>query len=209
MRVLRGVAAVLAIFLCTVSIPAQKKKKLKLPEILEGHLQSLGAPEKLAGVKSLRASGKGRLVVLVGDGRVLEGESMLTSSEMNFRSSIQFTVSDFPGEDVSFDGKETYVAQLEAGRRSELGDFLYQYKIILEEGILGGVATTAWPLRDVKGRRAKIRYKGMKKLYGTQVHEIEYRPRREDSSVEISLYFDTEDFRHLATQCRVLNDNYF
>ena len=110
MRVLRGVAAVLAIFLCTVSIPAQKKKKLKLPEILEGHLQSLGAPEKLAGVKSLRASGKGRLVVLVGDDRVLEGESMLTSSEMNFRSSIQFTVSDFPGEDVSFDGKETYVA---------------------------------------------------------------------------------------------------
>ena len=104
---------------------------------------------------------------------------------------------------MSFDGKETYVAQLEAGRRSELGDFLYQYKIILEEGILGGVATTAWPLRDVKGRRAKIKYKGMKKLYDTQVHEIEYRPRREDSSVEISLYFDTEDFRHLATQCRV------
>ena len=203
MRILRGMVALLVILLCSVSVPAQKKKKLKLPEVLEGHLASLGAAEKVAGVKSLRAEGKGRLVVLVGDGRVLEGSSMLTSSALNFRSQIQFAVSDFPGEDVAFDGKESYVAQLQAGRRSELGDFLYQYKTILEEGILGGVATTAWPLHDVKGRRARLRYRGLKKMYDTQLHEVEYRPRRGGSSIEISLFFDAESFQHVATLCRV------
>ncbi len=203
MRVLRGVVAILVILLCAVPVPAQKKKKLKLPEVLEGHLASLGAAEKVAEVTSLRASGKGRLVVLVGDGRVLEGDSVLTSSEMNFRSRLQFTVSDFPGEDVAFDGKESYVAQLRPGRRSELGAFLYQYEVILKEGLLGGVASTAWPLHDVKARRARLRYKGLKKLYDTQLHEVQYRPRRGGSSVEISLYFDADNFRHVATLCRV------
>jgi hypothetical protein len=128
---------------------------------------------------------------------------MLTSQGLNFRSRIQFTVSDFPGEDISFDGKDTYVAQLQAGRRSEIGDFLYSHESLLKEGLLGGVTTTAWPLLDVKGRRANLRYRGLKKIYDGELHEIEYQPRRGDSSLQIALYFGAEDFRHVATLVRV------
>lgn len=202
-RFFSGALAVALVVACLMPVQAQKKKKLKMPELLENHLRSIGSPERLAEIKSLQAEGKGRLVVLVGEGRVLEGTSMLGSSGNNFRSQIVFDVSDFPGENVSYDGKETYVAQLQAGRRSEIGDFLYQYESILKEGILGGVTTTAWPLYDLKGRRARVRYRGLKKIVNTQLHEVRYQPHRGDSSVQIDLYFDPDTFRHVLTLCRV------
>jgi len=47
--------------------------------------------------------------------------------------------------------------------RSQLGQFLYQYDEIVKEGLLEGYSPQPWPLLDLKARRPKLNYRGLKK----------------------------------------------
>ena len=126
---------------------------------------------------------------------VCEGEKILLS--------IRFNQVDYPAERFSFDSKKAYFGHLTPGRRSALGDFLHQHDHLVKNGLLGGVLSTAWPLLDVKAKRPKLKYKGLKKVNDRQLLELEYRPRKSWGDVKTKFYFDPETFRHIATVNKV------
>jgi len=174
-------------------------KKMKPEELVALHLDSIGSPQLRAARKNISAQGRGQYQVLVGEERPLQGRAAFWSDGRSFRSSIRFDVSDYPGEEIAFDGKKTYVAQLNPGQRSLIGEFLYRYEVLLKEGLLGGSLSTAWPLLDLKNRKPKLKYQGLKRFRDREHHELRYRLRRGGTDFRITLYFEDKTFRHIAT----------
>ena len=135
----------------------------------------------------------------VGGSGSLEGPAIFVSEGRKLFFSIQFDVLNYTAEEVSFDGEDCYVGYIQPGIRSQLGNFLYQFDALVEEGLLGGVLSTAWPLLDLEARRPRLDYEGLKKVSGQELLELRYRMRRGGRGFNIRLYFDPESFRHVAT----------
>jgi hypothetical protein len=64
---------------------------------------------------------------------------------------------------------------------------------------MGGALSSAWPLLNLSAQRVKLESGGTKKIDGKPTFEIKYSPRT-GSSVQISLFFDQETFRHVRTE---------
>jgi hypothetical protein len=88
------------------------------------------------------------------------------------------------------------------GKRSPLGEFLFTYKHILRDGLLGGAISSHWAFLDHELRQAKLKYKGIKKKDGVKMHRVDYKAKG-DKDVDISLYFDEVTFRHVMTEYEV------
>ena len=114
---------------------------------------------------------------------------------MRFRSDV------YEGEAIGFDGKQVHVgfAQPRLNARSALGMFLAVNKVIVGEGLLGGVLNGRWPLADLAAREARLSYEGLKKLDGRELHRVRYRARRDQGDLAILLYFEPETYRHVAS----------
>lgn len=198
-----SVTAMVSILLAfCVVVTLAKEPKLKAEEVVQHHLESLGSAEIRAGWKSCKAEGLGSLKILRGGGGELQGPATLLSDGRRLRMSIVFGWPDYPAEEVSFDGSKVEVGQLSAGRRSNLGEFLYEFDEIIQEGLFGGVLSTGWSLLEVDSRRPKLKYEGLKKVDATEYHTLRYSPRKK-SQVQIRLYFDHETFRHSITIYKV------
>jgi hypothetical protein len=191
--------AVLALLVSGGHHPTVAAKKMKPEDLVALHLQSIGSADGIKARTSCTATGKARMVVYVGTERLLEGEATFLSEGRKYKSALVFPVSDYPGEELSFDGKKTYVSQLSAGKRSKIGEFLYRYEVLLKEGLIGGALSTAWPLLDIKNRKPKLKYNGLKKLAELELHELQYRFRRGGSDFRVNLYFEPETYHHIAT----------
>jgi hypothetical protein len=190
-----GALVVFAILLLWLGLSADaKKKKLKPEELVSLHLQAIGAAER----DTCLADGSGVLTILRGGGGALKGPAKFLSEGRKLRMSILFNRSDYPAEEVSFDGNEVDVSQMSPGRRSPLGEFLYQYDEIVTEGLFGGVLSTGWSLLGVDERKPKLKYEGLKKVDDVEYHALRYRPRKR-SDVEIRVYFDPQTYQHLMT----------
>jgi len=184
----------------------EKEPKMKPEELVALHLDSLGPPAARDSRKSCQAVGDGRLAVLAGremQKRTMEGQSTFLSDGRSFRSALRFPFSDYPREELAYDGKKTYVSQLNPGQRSLTGQFLYQYESLLKEGLVGGALSTAWPLLDLDNRKPKLKYEGIKEQFGQKLHSLQYRMRRGGAGVQINLFFDPQSHRHLATIYRI------
>jgi hypothetical protein len=105
---------------------------------------------------------------------------------------------------LAYDGNRVTVGQVRPGQRSNLSGFVYQYDMLLKEGLLGGTTTTAWALLSTSERQPKLNYSGLKKYEGRQLHELKYRAKKGGSDLNVSLYFDPETFRHVNTQIRLI-----
>ena len=173
--------------------------ELEPEELVARHLEALGPPEVLSTIHNRTTQGVGQLVVLTGGTGSLEGPAIFVSEGRKSFFSIQFNQLYYAAEEISFDGEECYVGNIQPGIRSQLGQFLYQYDDILEEGLLGGVLSTAWPLLDLEARRPRLDYRGLKKVSGQELLELRYRMRRGGTDFNIRLYFDPESFRHMGT----------
>src|SRR2546429_3721064 len=82
--------------------------------------------------------------------------------------------------------------------RSEFGEFVRTQDVMLREGLLGGVLSTAWPMLDADVRKAKVNYEGEKRVENRQLQVLRYRPKKATDLI-IFLYFDPETFRHVMT----------
>ena len=180
--------------------------KLEPEELVALHLKALGSPELLSAVQNRTAEGMGRLEVLLGGAGTLEGPALFVSEGRKFLLSLQFDAVFYDSEEVSFDGEEPYVGYTQPGMRSQLGQFLYQYDDLVEEGLLGGVLSTAWPLLDLEGRRPRLDYEGLEKVDGQEFLDLRYRMRRGGRDFRIHLYFDPETFRHMGTTYKITID---
>ena len=172
-------------------------------ELISRHLESIGPDEARQQIATRRYIGDGIWRMLVGGvGQVVGQVSFVSSSDTCDFSFGGGGGQAFSGEQFSFDGKDAYVKRAFQEQYSVLGQFMRRNRHILREGLLGGTASLSWSLRDIAGRRAKVKYLGLKDIDGRQLHGLDYRPRRGKGDLKIELYFDPETYRHVRTEYR-------
>ncbi len=197
---LMGISALL--FLTTLT--TAKDEKMDPKELVALHLKSVGPAEKLSARKDCVAEGGGVMRILGGGSGTLTGPAMLVSEGDKVRLTINFGYLNYPSEQYVFDGQKFDAGDLSPGRRSRFGNFLYTYPAIVTEGLLGGVLTTAWPLENLEKRNPKLRYGGIKKIGGKDLHELRYVPRKGGGDLTILMYFEPDTYRHVETIYRVV-----
>ena len=108
------------------------------------------------------------------DGGTIEGTFTMTARADASRLVMRFRSDVYEGEAIGFDGNQVNVgfAQPRLNARSALGVFLTINKVIVGEGLLGGVLNGRWPLFDLAGREARLAYDGVKKLDGRELHRV-------------------------------------
>jgi hypothetical protein len=177
--------------------------KLKVDDLIAKHLEAIGPPSARA-TKTRVATGGTKLAVLIGGVGNVTGQAVMASSGRSLRFAMRFPVPDYPREEVAFDGTRATSSLLPNGRRSNLGLFIQREEILLKEGLIGGVLSTAWPLLRLAEQQPKIEYRGLKKIEGRQLHEVSYRPRKGPNDLKISLFFEADTFRHVRSKYRLV-----
>jgi hypothetical protein len=188
-----------AVLLGTVSLWAQQPK-LTSEELVTRHLESIGTPKARTDAKSRMAQGSVRVDMLVGGAAHSEGSGMVVSRGRQLIIGMnRFQDAGYPDEQFMYDGKEVRIGLTGPSTRSRLGDWLYREESLLRDGLLGGSLSTSWALLDVRGRQAKLRYEGLKKVDGRELHDLVYFPRKADAELTVHLYFEPETFRHVKS----------
>jgi hypothetical protein len=188
-----------ALLLGPLAIPRGPAAKVTAEEVVSRHLESIGTAEARGGVNSRLAQGSCVLKILQGGSGEQSGQASLISEGHKILLKMDLGSTRYPQELLAFDGEKVNAPPVLPGMRSRLGDFAYNYAVIVREGLFGGVLSTAWPLLDVAGRQAKLNYQGVKKIEGRELHQLEYQARRGASDLAIRLYFEPETFRHVMT----------
>lgn len=179
------------------SLPA-RAAELKPEEVVARHLESVGTPEARAASTSRVMEAAAHFKLLVGGVGLLDGNSVLISEQRKLQFMLKFSDVQYAGERFISDGNRVQVISNSAGHnRSAFADFVYNHDEIVKEGLLGGTLSTAWPLFDLEGRKAKLSYAGLKTIDGQALYDVRYRPKR-SSDLEVHVYFDS-DYRHVMT----------
>ena len=191
------VSAVVAFLLTAVYVPA---RKMKADQLVALHLKSIG--ENLVW-KNRVAQGLGTMDIRVGGQGKLGGPAMLLAEGDKIRTSFNFGHTQYPQETLIRNGDKVDIAYISPGIRSQLGTALWDnFPRLAQEGLYGGVLSTDWALLDLRKKRAKVRYRGLKKFEDKRLHELEYKPKK-GVDYRIRLYFEPETFRHVASSYRL------
>ena len=179
-----------------------KDEKLKPQELVAKHLESIGPAEKRNAVKTRGTAGLVEVVFRVGGNGTLQGKGNILSQGHSLRVGFGFAARDYPGEQIAYDGNKVTVGFMSPGNYPPLAGFLYDNDVLLKEGLLFGTLSTGWFLLD-PASQPKLELTGLKKVEGRQLYELKYRPRSSKISVQASLYFEPETFRHVRSQFRI------
>ena len=191
---------VFAAMIVAVSVPAASvsaQEKLKVEDVIAKHLEALGSAE--ARNKSRIIQGTAVGTFRLGGSGSAEGGAVIASQDVKSLVSIVFGSSEYPYERVGYDGKTVTTGELTPGVRSKLGDFFMRHEMPVRDGLLGGVLSTAWPLLDVSGRNAKLKYSGIKKVGDRKAYALTYEAKN-SGGLKTTLFFDAETFQHLRTE---------
>src|SRR5215469_7596253 len=189
-----------------VSISCEAKEpKPTTDAIIAKHLDSIGSAEARASAASRMSEGKVVFAEIIQHSLHLEGAATLVSQDRKQRCEFRFGNPQYPGEQFVFDGNRGMVATVDQTSRSRLGNFLFLQEDVLREGLFGGVLSTAWPLLNTQKVNPSLKYEGLKKVDGQQLHEISYVPKKRSESGDLSihLYFEPETYHHVLTIYRV------
>ena len=179
---------------------ARAVDKMKAEDVLAKHLESIGPAEERASAHSRVVVGSSRMTFNArGSVGTIEGRMILGSISRKILFATSLPSSDYPGDKFGYDGKKFTVGYLKPGRRSTLESFMLIHDVIFKEGLIGGTLSSAWPLLNLSERKAKLEYAGTEKIGTRLAHKLRYSPDK-GSDLEVTLYFDTETFRHLRTQ---------
>lgn len=193
------ILAVAGLFCWCAVAPPVPAQKLKPEELIAKHLESVGSAEARAGAKSRRAEGTVLMQVLVGGKADLSGTVEVASAGSDTAVGMEFGHSAYQRERMVCKDGSVEVARVNPSRRSDLGDFLYAKSHVISEGLLGGTLSTGWSLLDTARRSPKLKYEGLKKVEGRQLHVLSYQPRKRGGEIDIRLYFDPTTFQHVRT----------
>ncbi|MBZ5664180.1 MAG: hypothetical protein LAO30_06205 [Acidobacteriia bacterium] len=198
---LRAAAKVLGVVFAAVTLVSAKDAKISAEELVAKHLQSIGSPENRAAAKSRMSQGKVVFSEIINRNLHVEGASSVVSQGHKFKCSFKFAVSQYPGEQLVFDGQKVMVGMIDATSRSNLGTFLYLHDELLHDGLFGGALSTGWLLLDAFQSGAKLKYEGMHKIDGRPLHDLRYLTGKSRANEEMSihLYFDPATYRHVMT----------
>ncbi len=175
-----------------------KPAELTLQDVVARHLESLGTPE------ALKAAA----------GRVLKGSADYTSSRRVGKVTAPFNLAsagprylvqlvyghkDYPYDRIVYDGEKVQVGQvISPGRYSALCALLTSRQFLLKQGLFGGALTTAWPLLSSGSDSVRLKYVGLKKVDGRELHRIDC-DLEKDPDEKVQLFFEPESFRHVRT----------
>ena len=182
-------------------------QKVKLEDVIAGHLESIGPAESRRAAKNLVVSGMGSILCQRGCVGSIQGPATVASAMGKRLIAMQFNNVSYPGEKFIFDGKSVEVARLPEGKYSVLSLFFYDNKIFMGEGLLGGTLTQGWPLLDLEGRKPRLNYRGLKEIDGRRLHDVEFRPRSGRVDFTVHLYFEPDTYRHVMTNYRTSLSN--
>jgi hypothetical protein len=187
-----------------------KDKKPTGEEIAAKHLESIGTPEVLAGIKSRSATGIATVrrpigtvpLILPEPGtRTDDSNLLIASAGNNLGMVMKFYNREYVSEHFGIDGKNVTTDYIYGNRKSILGIFIDQNKGLLKEGFLGGTLSTAWPLLNIAERKCKLQYEA-KDYSGVKLHQLTYIPksRMNLDKIVVHMFFDFESYRHLMTE---------
>ncbi|MBN2251046.1 MAG: hypothetical protein JW724_03110 [Candidatus Altiarchaeota archaeon] len=177
-----------------------KDKRLAPEEVVAAHLKSMGTPELLASAKNRGVSGKAFVQFVQGGVGTLDGKFYLLSAGRSLSIILKYTGAPaYPGEYFAYDEKDVEVSTISPGQRSPLGDFIFRYKGLMKEGLLGGVWSLGWALLDVEKRNASLKYDSAK-VEGRELHQIDYKPKGGMNDIKVKLFFEPGTFRHVRTE---------
>ncbi|MDA1315668.1 MAG: hypothetical protein O2968_20275 [Acidobacteria bacterium] len=197
------VLAAMAALLAGSSAPLDAAEKMKPEELVAKHLEAIGPADVRASMKTRYFVGQGTWRVLIGGRAQMPGDVFQASEgdSVSFRFDTG-TNPTYYGEHLVYNGDDVHILQGFQGGRSPLGEFFTANKGLLREGLFGGVTSTAWPLPQVAARKAKLKYAGLKKVEGRELHRLDYKPNKGSGSVNIQLFFDPENYQHVQTTYR-------
>ncbi len=200
MTILRK-SAVCAGVLCCALLAAAQQEKLTAQEIVARHLDSIGMAAARAAIRSRTAQAGAQYDVLIGrPAGHAQGSALLVSLDRRVSFAMRFPGTVYPDEQYVFDGKEVKIALANTRERSAMGDFFYRHDVLMKEGLFAGTLRTSWALLDTAGRQPKLRYDGLKKIDGRELHDLVYVPTKgADPDLIIHLYFEPDTFRHVKT----------
>ncbi len=112
---------------------------------------------------------------------------------MSFHSPV------YPREQFSFNGNSFIAAFVTPGVRSSLGSFLMINDFIFKQGLMGGTLSSAWPLLDLSGQKARLEYSGLKRVKDQSFHELKLQTRR-CSECQVSIFLDETTYTHVRTE---------
>lgn len=190
--------ACLLLISCCLTISASAIEKLKVEDIVQKHLQSIGTPEERAAAAHrvilgtvefhFRARGTGQTA----GNAVLASEGSMTLIGMTFPNL------EYPHERLGYDGRTFTTGFIKPGVRTVLGDFIKNRDSVFKDGLIGGTLSTAWPLLDLATKSPKLGYEGTDKINGREVYVLSYVPRK-GSDFQIRLFFDAQTFQHVRS----------
>ena len=184
----------------TLAIPGYAQKMT--PEALvKLHLQALTAGVPVPREQRLDVKGAVSAVTPARAAGLLPGTFRLTSGATGARLDLHFGTDLYEGETFTVEGDKVDIAnaQPRTGSRSAVGNFVARNRVIVAEGLIGGVLNARWPLHDIAARKAKLSYDGLKMLSGRELHRMRYRAKDNQGNLDIELYFDPATYRHVAT----------
>jgi hypothetical protein len=176
---------------------------LTLEEILQRHLDSIGTLAARTAAKSRVVEGTVAYRVLVGGSGRVDGKAVMVSEGRKLQLMLKVVTLKYHGERFMSDGDKTFVeGTYDDHSRSEFGQFLRSEDLALREGLLGGTLSEAWPLLNWEASKGKLKYQGRKNLDGHPVEVVSYQAKK-GSDMDVTLYFDSETYRHVMTMYKV------
>src|SRR5438477_5115662 len=189
----------LAVIAMTLPFSSLASDKIQPEEIIAKHLDSIGPAETRASVHSRIAAGTVVAILRSPGTAKFSGRAVMASDGIKNMIGLGFEDSGSYQEKFGFDGRNLTVGFVRPGVHGYWGDFLLTHQNIIKEGLVGGTLSDAWPLLNLSEKKAKLEYRGIKRMDGKSLHELKYIPHG-SSDLEISLFFDTETFQHLRTE---------
>ncbi len=174
-------------------------QKMTAEEVIAKHLESIGAAEARAQIKSYVILGTAVATYRLGGRGSSEGGSVMASQDTKSLIAIVYQSKEYPYERIGFDGKTLTFGNLRPGRHSTLGKFFMAHEMPFREGLIGGTLSAAWPLLDLSSRGVKLKYAGTKKVGNIKAHVLEYQARN-DAGLKTTLFFDEKTFQHVRTE---------
>lgn len=190
--------AVVAGVSCGVLLAATK---LTSEEVIRLHRQAVSAGVEIPADQTRVIRGIVTMTTPAKGAGQLAGMFRLASASRNAHFTMQFKSDLYEGEDFAVAGEEVKIgfAQPRTSSRSAMGNFVAINRVIVGEGLFGGVLNARWPLLRVSARQPKLDYDGLKKVAGRNLHRLRYRAREKQGNLDIHLYFEPDTYRHVAS----------
>jgi hypothetical protein len=198
-----AVKLLIAVILVFSLNPAIAKDKELTPEkVVAAHIKSIGDHELLTKIINRGISGKSSVKFIQGGVGTLDGQCLIVSSGHNLSIILKYGGLQYPGEYFAYDGTDVEVSTITPGQRSPLADFIFRYKRLMKEGLLGGVWSLGWPLMEIAKRNPALKYASAK-IDGHELHAIDYSPQGGFNNIKVKLFFEPDTFRHVRTEYRL------